>query len=438
MLERGGKQATFEGRRMKTNRIIVGMLLLAAAVLAGGVLYYGGGEKVESEAEEPVADAGAGQSATDSIEEGFVGAARASVKKSDAGAGKGVAEVKLLPEDGSRAREDYLNAMFRPLAASGVEVAMAQVRGLPDEASKDMAMLALLGEWTGMSVTELAQRGGIGRFGVAGALALHLMGEGKLTPQETAAMANEFLSDGQRVGVLGRAAEKLAVTDPTTALAMGEGLEDWEQMRFLSRFVSGWASAAPDAAQAWVAQVEDTRTRSRLMERVLAEQAKVNPAGAAQTFSQSPPEDERMRMRTAQQIAAGWAGQDTLAALQWADSLGNESDRNAARQGIRSVAPVGIGARLSPGEDGWPVLQDLVPGSPASRSGQLRSGDRVLAVAGSSGTWVDSRGAEMRDVVGLIQGEPNTQVSLRVQGADGSEARVVTLGREQIIYRAGN
>jgi hypothetical protein len=171
---------------------------------------------------------------------------------------------------------------------------------------------------------------------------------------------------------------------------------------------------------------------------VLGEQARVDPAGAAQTFLQSPPEDERMRQRTAQQIAAGWAGQDTVAALQWADSLGNEADRNAAQQGIRSVAPVGIGARLSAGDDGWPVLQDLVPGSPASRSGQLRSGDRLLAVGGSNGEWVDSRGVEIRDVVQLIQGQASTPVSLQVQGPDGSGPRTVTLQREQIIYRPGN
>jgi len=420
---------------MKINRIIVVLLLLAAGVLAGGLFYYGGGDTAPAEVVSAEVAPAAEVAAPDS-EEGFVGAARAAVKKDD-GSGKSGPTLEMAAED-PRVREDYLNAMFRPLAASGVAVAMAQMRALPDAASRDMAMLALLGEWSGLSVTELAQRGEIGRFGVAGALALHLMGEGKMSPQEAAGMANEFLSGGQRVGVLGRAAEKLAVTDPTGALAMGDGLTDWEQVRFLSRFVSGWASASPEAAQAWVAQVEDPQARARLMQRVLAEQAKVSPAAAAQTFLQTPPDDERMRQRTAQQIAAGWAAQDTLAAMQWADGLTNEADRNAARQGIRSVAPVGIGARLSPGGDGWPVLQELVPDSPASRSGQLRSGDRVLAVSVSNGQWVDSRGVELGDVVRLIQGPANTPVSLQVQGADGAAPRTVTLQREQIVYRPGS
>lgn len=423
---------------MPTAKVITILLLLAAAILGGGLVYYGfDSDKVE--AVEMVADSSdAGASRSGAVEEGFVGAARATVRKGGGAGAAGAPNVEMVQGANGREREDYLNSLFRPLAASGVEVAMARVRALPDDEARDMAMLALLGEWTGSSVAELVQRGELGRFGVAGALALHLMREGKISPQQAASMANEFLSEGQRVGVLGRAAEQLAPTDPQAALAMGDGLADWEQVRFLSRFVSGWASASPEAARAWVAQVEDTRTRSVLMGRVLAEQVKVNPAGAAQTFLQTPLEDARVRQRTARQIASGWAGQDTLAAMQWADSLPDENERNAARQGIRNVAPVGIGARISSGDDGLPVLQDFVPGSPAGASGQLRSGDRVLAVADANGAWVDSRNRPLGDVVGMIQGQPNTQVSLQVQGADGSPPRVVTLGRQQIIYRPGN
>jgi hypothetical protein len=421
-------------------KLVIVLLVSATALLAGGLLYYGleeespATEAAAPEVEEPKSELAGSEEGT-----GFLGlAAKTAKKPGAAGAGPTGPALALAELESGRAREDYLNGMFRPMAALGVDAAMAQVRQLPDAASQDMAMLALLGEWTGQSVAELVQAGNVGRFGVAGALALHLMGEGKISPEQAAVMANDFLSGGQRVGVLSRAAEKLAPSNPTAALALGEGLADWEQMRFLSRFVSGWASAAPDAAQAWVGQVEDARMRARLLQRVLAEQAKVNPAGAAQTFLQSPPEDERMRQRTAQQIAAGWAGQDTLAAMQWADNLGNEADRNAARQGIRSVAPVGIGARLSPGADGLPVLQDLVPGSPASLSGQLRSGDRLLAVSDASGSWVDARNMSLGDVVRLIQGEPNSRVSLQVQAPDGTAQRMVTLGREQIIHRPAN
>ena len=423
----------------KTQRPVLMLLLLAGAVLAGGLFYLGSG------AHKPVAEATEVPEASDgatrelgAVEEGFVGAAKQLVKKGGVDSGKSSAASGQSDGDNARAREDYLNATFRPLAALGVEVALARVRELPDAASRDMAMMALLGEWSGLTVTELAQRGDIGRFGVAGALALQLMNGGQFSPQQAAGMADEFLSGDQRVGVLARSAQKLAPTDPTAALAMGEGLTDWQQVRFLSRFVSGWATADPDSARAWAMQVEDPRTRTRLIGRVLAEQVKSDPVGAAQTFAQMPPDDAEARQRTARQIASQWAAKDTLSAMQWSDSLPDGGDRDAARQGVRSAAPIGIGARLSTGSDGVPVLDSLVPGSPASASGQLQSGDRVLAVADASGAWVTSRNRPLGDVVGLIQGEPNTQVTLQVQSADGSPPRVVTLGREQIIFRPGS
>ena len=417
------------------------VLLVSATMILGGALLIQGPMLEKEEGSEP-AGAGPGQTAAITAgadeNEGFAGLAARTVKKDSSGSNGEGPEIVLAEVEGSRAREDYVNAMFRPLAALGVDVAMLRVRELPDAASQDMAMLALLGEWSGQSVTELVQNGGVGRFGVAGALGLYLMNEGKMTPVQTAALANEFLTGQQRGTVLSRAAEQLAATDPTTALAMGDGLTDWQQARFLARFVSGWASASPDDARAWAGQVQDARTRSVLLGRVLAEEVKVNPTSAAEAFLAAPPEDAQIRERTARQIAANWAAKDTVAAMQWANNLPEGNDRESAQRGISSTAPVGIGARLSRGEDGLPVLQELVPGSPASASGQLRSGDRLLAVSDASGTWVNSRDRSIGDVVGLIQGDAQTPVSIQVQSADGSAPRVVTLRREQIIHRPGS
>jgi C-terminal processing protease CtpA/Prc len=40
----------------------------------------------------------------------------------------------------------------------------------------------------------------------------------------------------------------------------------------------------------------------------------------------------------------------------------------------------------------------------------------------------------MGDLIGLIRGEPNTQVSLQIQSPGDSAPRAVTIGRQQIIY----
>lgn len=336
----------------------------------------------------------------------------------------------------ARAREDFLIRSFRPLAAQTPENLLARLRQLPDAASRDVAMLSVLGQITGMTAAELAQNGDVRRFGIAGALALNLMNSGRLTPQEAATFAREFVAGGSDMtGVISRAAEKLAQTDPRSALALGEGLEGFQQTRFLARFAMGWARTDPAAARQWASQLTDPATRARVEDRIIESLSEQNPAAAAQSFLAAPPQDERARMRAAQRIGASWGGADTLAAMDWSASLPNQADREAAVRGINSAAPVGIGARLNEGADGVPVLQDLVPDGPAGASGLLRAGDRLLAVRGADGNWVEARSLPLGEVVSMIRGESGTPVTLRVQSEGGSAPQEVTLNRQQIIFR---
>jgi hypothetical protein len=194
------------------------------------------------------------------------------------------------------------------------------------------------------------------------------------------------------------------------------------------------AERSPEAARQLALQTDDPRTRSAMLARILETEAANDPAAAAQGFLSMPPEEADARARAARRIGSEWASRDTLSALQWVGSLADENARNAARQGIDAVAPVGIGARLSPGNGGLPVLQELVPGGPASASGQLRAGDTILAVSDVNGRWVDARTVQMGDLIGMIRGQPNTQVSLQIQSPGDAAPRAVTLGRQQIIY----
>lgn len=336
----------------------------------------------------------------------------------------------------ARAREDFLIRSFRPLAAQSPENLLARLRQLPDATSRDVAMLSVLGQLTGLTAAELAQNGDVRRFGIAGALALNLMNSGSLSPQEAATFAREFVAgDSDLTGVLGRAAEKLAETDPRSALTLGEGLTGFQQTRFLARFAMGWARTDPAAARQWASQLTDPATRSRVEDRIMESLSEQNPAAAAQSFLAAPPQDERARMRAAQRIGASWGGADTMAAMDWAASLPNPADREAAMRGINSAAPVGIGARLNEGPDGFPVLQDIVPDGPAGASGLLRAGDRLLAVRGADGSWVEARTLPLGEVVSMIRGESGSPVTLRVQPENGGASQDVTLNRQQIIFR---
>jgi len=81
---------------------------------------------------------------------------------------------------------------------------------------------------------------------------------------------------------------------------------------------------------------------------------------------------------------------------------------------------VGIGAVLEQ-YDEYTTIRELVPGGPASLSGQLKAGDRILGVAqGESGVMTDVLGLRLDDTVALIRGAPDSVVVLDVLPAEAS------------------
>lgn len=349
-------------------------------------------------------------------------------------AGGGNFLAGLASIEGGAERDAYLDGIIGRLAALGPEAALAQVQQLEDAELRDMAMLALLQEWSGVSTLELIRSGDIWRFGASGALGLYLLEEGSITADQAAQMARASTDANRRSELLARVGARLAVDNPAAAMALADGLDGRQSRRFAERLAARLAEQSPESARQFAAQLNDPGLRSAMLGRILETEATQDPAAAAQGFLAMPPEETQARERAARRIASEWASRDTLAAMQWADSVGDESAREAARQGIGAVAPVGIGARLTRGDGGLPVLEDLVPGGPASASGQLQAGDRIVAVGDANGRWVDARNVRLGEVVGLIRGEPNTQVSLRIQSPGDAAPRAVTLGRQQIIH----
>ncbi|MFZ4704124.1 MAG: PDZ domain-containing protein, partial [Candidatus Methylumidiphilus sp.] len=95
----------------------------------------------------------------------------------------------------------------------------------------------------------------------------------------------------------------------------------------------------------------------------------------------------------------------------------------------------GIGAVLED-KDGYTTIKELVPGSPAALSGQLKAGDRILGVAqGDKGAMTDVVGWRLDDTVALIRGPADTVVMLDVIPADASPDsahKLVSLIRKKI------
>jgi carboxyl-terminal processing protease len=100
-----------------------------------------------------------------------------------------------------------------------------------------------------------------------------------------------------------------------------------------------------------------------------------------------------------------------------------------------SLSLEGIGAVLQR-QDEFVVIRTIVPGGPAQRGGQLKVGDRVVAVGqGDRGAMVDVVGWRIDDVVALIRGAKGTKVRLDVIPADNSldgAHSLVTIVRDKV------
>jgi carboxyl-terminal processing protease len=92
----------------------------------------------------------------------------------------------------------------------------------------------------------------------------------------------------------------------------------------------------------------------------------------------------------------------------------------------------GIGAVLTTDLDGYCKIQELKPG-PATKSKQIKVGDRIVAVAQSNAPPVDVVEMNLSKAVQLIRGPKGTEVRLTIIPVDSpSERRVVALFRDEI------
>jgi carboxyl-terminal processing protease len=98
-----------------------------------------------------------------------------------------------------------------------------------------------------------------------------------------------------------------------------------------------------------------------------------------------------------------------------------------------SLSLEGIGAVLR-SEDGFTTIQSLVPGGAAAKTGRVKNGDKIIAVAQGSEEAVDVIDMDLRDVVKLIRGKRGTEVRLTLVREDGGSTTqlVIPVIREQV------
>ena len=92
----------------------------------------------------------------------------------------------------------------------------------------------------------------------------------------------------------------------------------------------------------------------------------------------------------------------------------------------------GIGASLS-SDNGFAVIEELIPGGGADRSALLKPKDKIIAVAQEGEKPVDVIDMDLRDVIKLIRGKKGTQVTLTIlRQGDRTERFVATITRDKI------
>jgi len=94
----------------------------------------------------------------------------------------------------------------------------------------------------------------------------------------------------------------------------------------------------------------------------------------------------------------------------------------------------GIGASLQ-NADGYCTIREVLSGGPAARSGSLRPGDRIVAVAQAGKEPVEVVNMPLSRIVGLIRGPKGSSVTLAILPAGAPEAsppKTVALVRDKI------
>ena len=104
------------------------------------------------------------------------------------------------------------------------------------------------------------------------------------------------------------------------------------------------------------------------------------------------------------------------------------------RQTTLQLEGIGVSIRPERGNEDYTKIETIVDGGPASKSGQVKSGDRIVGVAQNGEAMVDVVGWPSSEIVGLIRGKRGTKVSVKLLGAGASmsQARIVSMTRDVI------
>lgn len=104
------------------------------------------------------------------------------------------------------------------------------------------------------------------------------------------------------------------------------------------------------------------------------------------------------------------------------------------RQTSLQLEGIGVSIRPERGNEDYTRIETIVEGGPASKTGQVRTGDRIIGVAQDGEAMQEVIGWTTQEIVGVIRGKRGTKVTVKLlpAGASLSQAKLVTITRDVI------
>jgi hypothetical protein len=319
------------------------------------------------------------------------------------------AEILQINDD--QARAGKLRDMVRDLVTEAV--------GLDEELRRNL--LRRLDRYS-------PERGGVGLTPFLASIIGQLPNNAGLVAQ----WKESFRADPDRALIFSRLAGTNPSPNPAEWDRVTEGWTPWERDLYRNNMLRALAEGSP--AEALRLARNNPRLFSQAaLTRMFREYSDSTPEDFARVFDGL--NDPQLRGVAIEARARSLASENTLAALDWADNLPTQPERDRAHEVIYDVTPRGIGALMRQ-EGGFPTIVEPMDGGPAM--GVLEPGDRVVRITEGDGTPTDLYSRPFPEVIESIRGEPGTPVTLKILRWDESTGRMgeldVTLNRQQLYF----
>lgn len=199
---------------------------------------------------------------------------------------------------------------------------------------------------------------------------------------------------------------------------------DSDETMVLDRKNSPWAKNVEELNDIWRKEIKNQLLQNKLAEILDAEEAKAKAKKEEKTEVAVPKMDPKERiLKRYQRYQRFLQDHDKYDAMEYfLSSFTEVFDPHSSYMNWRTVQDFdialklslqGIGALLS-SEDGYPKIEQIVPGGAAEKQGQLKPGYRVIAVGQGNEPPENVIDMPLNKVVRKIRGAKGTQVTLTV------------------------